>query len=79
MAAPSSVEEAYWQAHLNDDKLPIIIVTDVLCLFGAVLAVVLRFVARSLIKTPLRADDWMIVIGLVSGPTALCSLNLILP
>ena len=76
MATPSSAEQAYWQAHSTDDKVPIIILADVLCLFGALLAVVLRFVARSLMKSPLRADDWMIVIGLVSYPTVSHLLNL---
>ena len=55
----------YFLAHLNDNKKNEIIAVYVPCLFFAYSAVILRFVSRRLIKTPLQTDDWTIVLGLV--------------
>ena len=72
MATPTPTEVSYSQAHLNDDRIPTIIAVDTLLLSVASIAVILRFVSRSIVKSALRADDWMIVVGLVRIRESYC-------
>ena len=63
---PTLIE--YFLTHLDDNKKTEIIAVYVPCLFFAYSAVILRFVSRRLIKTPLQADDWTIELGLAGSP-----------
>lgn len=58
-------EAQYQLAHINESRVPAIVSSQIACLVIAVIAVVLRFVSRRMIKTALKADDWMIVAALV--------------
>lgn len=56
----------YQEAHLGDSRVPEIVTSIVICLPLAFMAVALRFLSRRIGKIPIKADDWWIVIGLVS-------------
>jgi hypothetical protein len=51
---------------LADDRQADVIIALVISLTAAYVAVVLRFIARRIAGAGLRADDYMILIGLVS-------------
>ena len=53
------------RAHWHDDRRPMLYAST--ALFGciAVVAVVLRFVARWRLKAKIKIDDWLIVVALV--------------
>ena len=65
MSLPSA-EIAYQQAHIGDDRQYQFIVTNVVCLIASIIVVCLRFFSRSVTKASLGADDWTILIALVS-------------
>lgn len=66
MASLSSSEVLYQQAHAYEDKSPRIIAASAVCLVSAFLAVIFRFVSRWMIRTSLQADDYTIIVALVS-------------
>lgn len=68
MAAPSPAEIQYQLRHIHDDQSDQIIAAFGVCLGFAVIAVLLRFVARHLTRAPLGGDDWTTLVGLV-GPS----------
>ena len=72
MGAPTPAEVSYWQTHQYDNRIPAIIVADVLCFSGASVAVILRFISRSIMKSALKMDDWIIVVGLVRTLESYC-------
>lgn len=51
---------------IYDSQVHAIVVSLAVCLPAAYIAVVLRFVSRRIGKVPLKADDWWLVVGLVS-------------
>ena len=61
--APSSL--AFQEAHLHDDRSLGLKVTFVIALVVANIAVALRIVSRRVSKSPLKADDFTIMIALV--------------
>lgn len=63
--SPQSI--VYQQAHISDNRQGDVILAATICLFAAYSATLLRFIARRLAKAPLMTDDWMLVLGLVSG------------
>ncbi|KAL9028665.1 MAG: hypothetical protein Q9196_003008, partial [Gyalolechia fulgens] len=67
MAPPSPAELQYQRQHGHDDRSGEIIGAFGVCLGFAIIAVLLRFVARHLNRASLGGDDWTIVVGLV-GP-----------
>lgn len=67
MPAPSPEAIQYQLQHFNDDESNRIIASFGVCLALAIIAVLLRFLARHLNRASLGADDWTIVVGLV-GP-----------
>lgn len=67
MAAPPPAEIQYQLQHIQDDQSDQIISAFVVCLAFAIVAVLLRFVARHLNKASLGGDDWAIVVGLVGS------------
>ncbi len=54
-------------AHIKDDRSHDMVVSCAICTTAAIAAVILRFIARRLSKAKIMADDWMIVVALVSG------------
>ena len=73
-----SPEEIQWQlAHVNEDRAGDVIVSHVVLISLAVVAVVLRFISRR-IKVGLHEDDWMILFALVSKNSSLLINNLVL-
>lgn len=69
-------EEAQYQlAHIHDSKRKSIATAYIICVPIIFLAVIMRFVSRRIGRTALRADDWIMVLGLVwpcSPPQNLC-------
>lgn len=65
IVAPAAASE-YQQLHIHDSRVHKIVVSLAVCLPAAYIAVVLRFISRRIGKVPLKADDWWIVVGLVS-------------
>ena len=63
--APTSASD-YQLLHIHDSRVPAIIVSMAVCLSAAYIAISLRFLSRRVGKVPLKADDWWLVIGLVS-------------
>ena len=51
---------------IHDSRVPEVLVPLAVCLSAAYISVVLRFVSRRIGKIPWRADDWWLVVGLVS-------------
>ena len=58
-------EAKYQLAHINDSRVADIVSSHIACLIIAVIAVILRFVSRRMVKTAPGADDWMIVAALI--------------
>ena len=73
MSAISDTEISYQRDHINDNKTTQLVVANVIAISAATIAVVLRLVSRRLNKASLQADDFMIVVGLVSSIS--CSLT----
>lgn len=60
-------EEAKYQlAHINDSKRAAIATAYIVCVPIIFLAVVLRFISRRIGRTKYGADDWIMVMGLVT-------------
>lgn len=58
---------AYQLAHREETRVPSLILSGAICLAAAYMAVVLRLISRRLVRSPLAADDWCMVLGLVSN------------
>ncbi|KAL8956223.1 MAG: hypothetical protein Q9193_006193 [Seirophora villosa] len=65
MDRPSPAEIQYQLQHIHDDRSNEIIAALGVCMGIAIIAVLLRFVARHLKRAPLEGDDWTIVAGLL--------------
>ena len=63
--APTSASD-YQLLHIHDSRVPELVVSMALCLPAAYLAICLRFLSRRVGKVPSKADDWWLVVGLVS-------------
>ena len=59
-------EIQYEMEHASDNKQPNLYAAYITCLILSYIFVLLRFIARRKSRNPLLADDWMVVIGLVS-------------
>ena len=59
-------EAEYQLAHVNDNKRGTLAATYIVCVPVLFLAVVMRFVSRRIGRIEYRADDWTMVVGLVS-------------
>ena len=76
MASLTPSEMQYQATHASDDRSQNIIAAVVACLCLACIAVGMRFYGRKMSKTPLGADDWMILVALVLMPILKSSLAL---
>lgn len=66
MSAPLSPEEiAQLRANDKDDLRMPFIVGNVFCIVVAFISVILRFLARRIVKTSWGADDWTSMAGMV--------------
>ena len=72
-------EVAYEEAHLSDDRGPLVVGVSGLLMGVVVVIVSLRFIARRTRHMPLLTDDWLALVGMVSeSPGALRRPNRIL-
>ena len=60
----------YQLAHIDEDRSVALIVSHTICLVLAGFAIVLRLIARRMSKAAIKADDYMIIVAFVSGPSA---------
>ena len=67
MAETLANHKQYQLEHINDDKTPTIVAVYSLGYVLAVSAVGLRFLSRKVSDLPLLADDWVILVALVSS------------
>ena len=67
MGMPTPAQVAHMQAHINDDRRQSYIAVNVTMLTIAVIAFVMRFISRNLGGVKLGADDWYMVVGMVSA------------
>lgn len=58
-------EILYQYQHINDDRAPGVIASQVICFTLACAAVLLRWISRRMCKAGIGADDYMIVVALV--------------
>ena len=65
MSLLSNQEIEYELAHAIDNRGPSLIAAYATCLSLAYIAVILRFESRRTSKNALKADDWMLIVGLV--------------
>ena len=63
--APTGAQAQYMAVHIRDDRKPALIISDVICLVAAIVAVAMRFICRRLAGAEFKADDWWILVGLV--------------
>lgn len=59
-------ELAYQQAHIGESRVQDVVIATVVCLAIAWLSVLLRMISRRIVRARLQADDWMILVGVVS-------------
>ena len=65
--ALSPAQLAYYEAHINDDRRPVIYgVCSMLTVLSTV-AVVLRIIARRIKRLSLAADDYLVLLALVGS------------
>jgi hypothetical protein len=67
MAAPTQADIEYMLMHQDDDRRPNYIAANAIIIGLAILAVVLRFVSRTLAGVRLGLDDYTICASLVSS------------
>lgn len=66
MASTSPKELQSQLEHRYQDRAADIVTSNVIMMAAAYVAVFLRFISRRLMRTSIGADDWMMVMGLVS-------------
>lgn len=65
MSTLSKQEIEYEMLHASDNRGPNLIAAYAVCLSLAYVAVILRFISRRTAKIAWKADDWVLVAGLV--------------
>ena len=58
-------EAQYQLDHVDGSRVNDVLSTLISCLVIATIAVILRFISRSMVMTGIKADDWMVVAALV--------------
>ena len=58
-------EAQYQLDHVDESRVNDVLSTLISCLVIATIAVILRFILRSMVTTGIKADDWMVVAALV--------------
>lgn len=62
---PTPAELSYEQTHINESRVTGLLVSNILCLGLAYVAVALRFLCRRVGRIKYDWDDWLILLGLV--------------
>jgi len=75
MAMPTLAQIEYMKAHITDDKRHNLIATFIVSISLAYIAVILRFIARRRRRVQYLADDWLILVALVSHPGNITASN----
>ena len=65
MVLPSPAEIQYQLAHIHEDRSFDIVISHAICLPLAAIAVILRLISRRLIRAPIQADDWTVMLALL--------------
>ena len=65
MASPSPSEIQYQLTHIHEDHSSDIVVSHIICITLATVAVALRFVSRRVCRAAILSDDYMIIAALV--------------
>ena len=65
MISPTPAELQYMKDHISDNRIPEVIATSVTCMLIGLAAIILRFVARYLIRAERKTDDWLVVVAWV--------------
>ncbi len=55
----------YQLEHVEESRVNDVLSSLISCLVIATVAVILRFISRRMVKTGVKADDWMIIAALV--------------
>ena len=71
MATPDAAEIQYQHAHIEDDRSQDIVISHIICIIIAIIAVALRFTSRRLCKVAVLADDYVCFAALVGEPFSL--------
>ena len=69
---PTPSELQYIQEHIEDTRVPAIIISSITCGVLTCIFVALRFLARWLNRAGFGKDDYCLVVGLVSLRPSLC-------
>ena len=65
---PNAGQIEYMEVHKGDDLRRAVITADVLCVVAAYIGVTMRMISRRLVSARYKADDWLILGGLVNTP-----------
>ena len=63
---PDAGQIEYMEVHKGDDLRRAVITADSLCVVAAYTGVAMRMISRRLVRAGYKADDWLILAGLVS-------------
>ena len=66
MPAPTPQQIQYMERHIDESKVPMMIIVSAVCLPAAYIFVVLRFVSRHVGLVKLNLSDWLTLVALVS-------------
>lgn len=67
MSNPTPEQLEYMREHMTDDKRSTILTVNSVSFPLALIAVLLRLLARRRLKAPWKADDWLIIAAVVCG------------
>lgn len=65
MAELSASDIQYQLEHIDESRIPELLVSQIICFVLAVAAVILRLLSRRLHQAPIKSDDFMILVALV--------------
>jgi hypothetical protein len=66
MLHPSDADLAYMRAHADDNRVPLFVGVNAMCVGMVYVAIFLRFTSRMKIRTKIGLDDWLIALAAVS-------------
>ena len=66
MLHPSDADLAYMRAHADDNRVPLFVGVNAMCVGVVYVAIFLRFTSRMKIRTKIGLDDWLIALAAVS-------------
>ncbi|KAF2658330.1 hypothetical protein K491DRAFT_276662 [Lophiostoma macrostomum CBS 122681] len=63
MLHPSEADLAYMRAHADDNRAPLFVAVNGVCVGLVYFALIMRFISRMKIKTKIGLDDWLIALA----------------